>query len=67
MYILYGGAFTRALTVEMVLAEADLPYELREIDMVKGEHCSEEYRAICPTGMIPALITPEGETLYETP
>jgi len=67
MYILYGGAFTRALTVEMVLAEADLPYELREIDIAGGEHRSQAYRAICPTGMVPALITPDGETLYETP
>ena len=35
-YILYGGRFTRALMVEMVLAEGDINYELREIDIVQN-------------------------------
>ena len=66
-YILYGGRFTRALVVEMVLLEGDIPYELREIDIVNDEHRGAEYLAINPAGWVPALITPEGQTLYETP
>ena len=67
MYILYGGPYTRALIVEMVLAEGDIAYELRKVDIVKQEHRSAEFLAINPAGRVPALITPAGEVLYETP
>ena len=66
-YILYGGPYTRALITEMVMIEGDLPYELRVVDVVNDEHRSQEYLAINPAGWVPALITPDGETLYETP
>lgn len=67
MYILYGGRFTRALIAEMVMAEGGIAYELREVDIVKQEHRSPEFLAINPAGRVPAMITPEGETLTETP
>ena len=47
-YILYGGRFTRALMVEMVMAEGDINYELREIDIVQKQHQSPEFLAINP-------------------
>jgi glutathione S-transferase len=67
VYVLYGGPFTRGLLVEMVLAEGDIAYERRAVDTLKGEHRSPEYLAVNPAGWLPALITPEGETLFETP
>ncbi|MEM7424983.1 MAG: glutathione S-transferase family protein [Pseudomonadota bacterium] len=67
MYVLYGGKFTRAVMVEMVLAEIGVPFELREVDTGCGEHRSEEFLKINPAGWVPALITPEGDALYETP
>ena len=67
MYILYGGRFTRSLMVEMVLAEGGLAYEHREIDIDKDEHRAPDFLAVNPAGLVPALITPEGETLTETP
>ena len=67
MYILYGGRFTRVLIVEMVMAEGAIPYELRNIDIVAHQHRKPEYLAINPAGWVPALVTPEGDTLYETP
>ena len=67
MYVLYGGPFTRAFIVEMVMAEGDIAYELRVVDIVKQEHRAPEYLAINPAGRVPALITPDGEPLYETP
>ena len=66
-YVLYGGKFTRALLVEMVLVEGDIPYELRSVDIVNDEHRSPEFLAVNPAGWVPALITPAGEMLYETP
>ena len=66
MYILYGGRFTRSLMVEMVLAEGNIDYQLREIDILKNEHRSTEFLKINPSGWVPALITAEGIALYET-
>ncbi|MEM8689921.1 MAG: glutathione S-transferase family protein [Pseudomonadota bacterium] len=67
MYVLYGGPFTRALVTEMVLAEGDLPHEVRDVDILSGGHRTPEFLKINPAGWVPALITPEGEHLYETP
>lgn len=66
-YILYGGRYTRALLVEMVLAEGDIAFERREVDIVAGEHRSPEFLAVNPAGLVPALVVPEGAALYETP
>jgi len=65
MYILYGGDFTRSTLVQWVLEEGKIEYELRKIDIQNGEHRSAEFLAINPAGLVPVLITPEGETLYE--
>jgi glutathione S-transferase len=65
VYVLYGGDFTRATLVQWVLEEGGLPYELRKIDIVKGEHRRPEFLAINPAGLVPVLVTPEGEALYE--
>lgn len=65
MYILYGGDFTRSTLVQWVLEEGKIEYELRKIDIQKGEHRSAEFLAINPAGLVPVLITPEGETFYE--
>ena len=66
-YILYGGRFTRAMICEMVFAELGIDYELREVDMTTREHRSESYLAVNPAALIPSLVTPEGQILYETP
>ena len=66
MYILYGGPFTRAVIVEMAMAEGGIANEVRVVDLVKQEHCSPEFLAVNPAGRVPALITPDGAVLYET-
>ena len=65
MYVLYGGDFTRATLVQWVLEEGKIEYELRKIDILKGEHRSAKFLAINPAGFVPVLITPEGDALYE--
>ena len=65
MYILYGGDFTRAALVQWVLEEGALDYEFRKIDILKGEQRAAEFLAINPAGLVPVLITPEGDALYE--
>ena len=65
MYILYGGRFTRGVGPQMVLEEAGVPYELREVDILREEHRDPEFLAVNPAGYVPALVTPEGRVLHE--
>jgi glutathione S-transferase len=65
VYILYGGDFTRATLVQWLLEEGKIEYELRKVDILKGEHRSAEFLAINPAGLVPVLITPEGDVLHE--
>ena len=58
MYVVYGGQYTRTGLVLMVLDEGGIPYELRELDMLNGEHRSPEFLAINPAGYVPAMCTP---------
>jgi glutathione S-transferase len=66
-YVLYGGEFTRTLITQMVMAEGGIDYELRQVDIIRHEHKSSEFLSINPAGLVPALVTPEGDVLYETP
>ena len=66
MYQLYGGKYTRALIVQMVMAEGDLDYKVVEIDILKQEEKSDEFLAINPAGYVPALSCPDGQVLHET-
>jgi glutathione S-transferase len=53
--------------VEMVMAVGGIPYRTVNLDMRGGEQHGEAYRALNPAGWIPALETPAGDVLYETP
>ncbi len=48
--MLYGGGVSRAVGPQMVLEEAGLAYELREVDIAADEHRSAEFLAINPAG-----------------
>ena len=65
MYIFYGCDSTRAALVQWMLDEGRLEYELKKIDILKGEHRAAEFLAINPSGLVPVLITPDGDALYE--
>ncbi len=67
MYTLYGGGYTRAHMIEMVFAEVDVPFEVKLVDTFKGENRSAAFLQINPAGFVPALSTPEGTVLFETP
>ena len=66
MYVLYGGRYTRTGLVSMVLEFGNIAHELRELDMVNGEHRGDVYRAVNPAGYVPALMTPDGNVIHET-
>lgn len=65
VYVLYGGDYTRASLVQWLLEEAGIQYEFRRINLLQGENRSAEYLSLNPAGLVPVLITPEGDILYE--
>ena len=68
-HVLFGGPLTRAVMIELLFMEAGIPVDVRKVNMGQQEHQSAEYKALTgsATGLIPTLVTPDGEALYETP
>jgi glutathione S-transferase len=57
MYILYHFPYSQhARRVVSLLEAAGLPYELRHVDMAKGEHLSAAYLAVNPNHQVPTLL-----------
>ena len=67
MNVLFGGGYDRSHLTAMVLAELGAPFRFEHVDTRAGAHRSPEFLRINPAGFVPALRTPEGEILYETP
>ena len=67
MYKLYWCYQTAALGPELVLEEGGLAYEKVPVDITRQEHARLDYLALNPAGLVPALVTPEGEVMTETP
>lgn len=64
--VLYGPAYsTYARTARLVLEEKGATYELREVDILKGEAQQPAHLARQPFGKVPALDY-DGFTLFET-
>ena len=64
--ILYGPGFsTYVRAARLALAEKEVPYDLREIDMFAGAHKEPENLARHPFGKVPSFEH-EGFILYET-
>ena len=62
MYTLYYQPGTRTTAAELVLEEAGLVYETKNVDITKNEHLDVDYLAINPRGTVPALVA-EGRTI----
>ena len=66
MYRLYWAAGTGAIAPEVMLEEADAPFERVVIDLAAGEHRQPDYLAINPVGEVPALVLPDGTVVTES-
>jgi glutathione S-transferase len=66
MYTLYWSEGTASFAPHAVLEEAGLPYKLVTVDISSGENRNDAYLKMNPTGRVPTLITPTGQTLYES-
>ncbi|KAI5117693.1 hypothetical protein M0805_007762 [Coniferiporia weirii] len=65
---LYGTRFsTYTQNVIVTLKELNVPYELVPVNMLAGEHRSEDYLATTqPFGQFPVLVEEDGFKLYES-
>lgn len=66
--ILYGGARSRASMVRWYLAERQIPYTWRLLDLAADEHRQADFLAINPFAKVPALVDdslpgPDGQPL----
>lgn len=59
MIILYTAATPNGKKVSICLEEMKLPYEVKVIDLQKGEQKEEPFLKICPNGRIPAITDTE--------
>lgn len=52
--------------VEMFLAEKGIDLPITQINLMKGEHYSDEYRAIAPNRKVPCLVLDDGTAIRES-
>jgi len=65
-YVLYGSQGSGAFCVEAALAEAGEAVDYRDINLDSDEQRGDEFRALNPSGKVPALQLPGGEVVTET-
>ncbi len=66
MYKLFWEAMSGAMVVELVLEELGVSYKNIAVDMANGEHRSQNYLALNPSGQVPALKLPDGRVIGES-
>jgi glutathione S-transferase len=60
MIEVYAFATPNSLRVPILLEELGLPYDLRSVNVRKGEQKRPEYLALNPNGKVPVLVDPSG-------
>ena len=65
-YILYGSRGSGSLAIELALSEAGVPFRVEDTSIQGAAQRSEWFSAINPQRKVPALLTPQGETLTES-
>ncbi|WP_158745312.1 glutathione S-transferase family protein [Acidisphaera sp. L21] len=60
MYKVYAFATPNSVRVPIALEEMGLPYELKPVNVRKGEQKQPDYLAINPNGKVPLLVDTEG-------
>jgi len=65
---LYGWfASGPALVAALILHEKNVPFEWVDVDLIAGEHKSEDYLAKFPFGLVPAIVShPERHIIKPT-
>jgi len=64
VYTLFHSPGSASMPVHLALLEIGVPYELRRLDIDKGEQRDPEYLKLNPNGLVPTLIV-DGRPHYE--
>ncbi len=64
--VFYHNPQSRAAIAHWMLEEVDADYEIRHIDLQKGDHKTSEFLAINPMGKIPVIVV-NGAVITEAP
>jgi glutathione S-transferase len=62
----HAGASVCSQKARLALAEKGIDYDSRNLDMTKGAHQTPEYLALNPNGVVPTLVTDDGEVIRES-
>jgi GST-like protein len=65
-YTVYGAAGSGSVPVEAALTLIGVPFEVIEAVTWAGDHERDKVASVNPMRQIPALITPDGETITES-
>ena len=63
-FSLYGRPGSGSLAVQMALEEAGVPYE--RLWVGREPEAVAKFREVNPTGKVPALVLPDGTTIFES-
>lgn len=66
MYKLYARPGSGSFVVEAILAEADVPCEIQDVERLPGRKSPDYLHQLNPLGQIPTLILPSGEVMTES-
>ena len=64
-YKLYGIPYLGSMAIELLMEEAGIKYDI--VFPTPEERNSEEFKKISPRGLVPVLITPDGQSIFEGP
>jgi len=60
MIDLYAAATSNSVRARIALEECGLPYQLKFVDLAKGEHKAPQFLALNPNGQIPVVVDSDG-------
>ena len=64
-YKLFGIPYLGSMAIELLMEEAGIKYDI--IFPTQEERNSAEFKMISPRGLVPVLITPSGQSIFEGP
>ena len=64
-YKLYGIPYLGSMAIELLMEEAGIKYDI--VFTTPEERSSEDFKKISPRGLVPVLITPSGQSIFEGP
>jgi len=67
MYTLYGMTGSgNCYKPALLMTQLGVPFQWREVDLLKGESHTPDFLALNPNGKVPTLVLPDGRVLAES-